>query len=266
MNRSYFEQLCRSAAKAVYVGDQTVLVCALGHSPLYVPAEDHSLSQWLILTGYWESWVTLAVMEHVKPGSYCLDLGANFGYYTLVLAKNAGRAGRVVAVEPLPRLTALLRRTIAANEFDSFVTVLEAAAWDADGEQLTITVPASMKLGGSSVLGRPGDHRQSILCTSVTVDTITRDWPRLDFVKMDCEGSEQHIWNGMQQAIRKFKPTILMEFTPGAYLDPSSFLAAIRQAGYRLAVVNSSGQIVPVTETEVLGGEDGFHMLWLEST
>jgi predicted RNA methylase len=49
------------------------------------------------------------ILHHVREGDVCVDLGANVGYFTLLLARAAGRGGKVVAIEAAPRNVRRLR-------------------------------------------------------------------------------------------------------------------------------------------------------------
>src|SRR5258706_12505611 len=62
----------------------------------------------------------LAYLEKVlSPGKIFIDVGANFGVYTLVASKLAGAAGRVIAIEPTPQSFARFRQNIALNQFSN---------------------------------------------------------------------------------------------------------------------------------------------------
>src|SRR5208337_857429 len=70
---------------------------------------------------------TLAVARHVRQGYCCVDVGANCGYYTLLLASLIGPEGRVWACEPIPSMVPLLRQSVQLNGFESRVEVVETA-------------------------------------------------------------------------------------------------------------------------------------------
>src|SRR5258706_15783582 len=60
----------------------------------------------------------LAYLEKVlSPGKIFIDVGANFGVYTLVASKLAGAAGRVIPIEPTAQAFSVLRQNIALNHF-----------------------------------------------------------------------------------------------------------------------------------------------------
>ena len=82
----------------------------------------------LCLGGHWESWITLAIARLVRPGWRCLDVGANHGYYTLIMADGVGPTGNVLAVEPNRKPARLLPLTLSVNGFSDWVEVVERAA------------------------------------------------------------------------------------------------------------------------------------------
>jgi len=71
------------------------------------------------MDGFWESWITLAVARHLRPGSRRIDVGANCGYFTALFASLVGSAGRVWAWEPNPDLARDLRESIRLNGYGS---------------------------------------------------------------------------------------------------------------------------------------------------
>jgi FkbM family methyltransferase len=78
----------------------------------------------LVLDGFWEASGTLALARYIQFGFYCVDVGANRGYYTLLMALACGREGRVLACEPNPLLAeTYLPRNVALNGFQDRVEV-----------------------------------------------------------------------------------------------------------------------------------------------
>ena len=66
----------------------------------------------------WTAWMR----AHVEPGMQVVDVGANVGYYTVLLASLVRPTGRVIACEPDPGNAALLRRSVAENRFSHVAT------------------------------------------------------------------------------------------------------------------------------------------------
>jgi FkbM family methyltransferase len=252
------EALSRQESRTVYLGEQTVLCRVLGKYLMYADAQETGITPHLCMDGYWESWITVALARTLRPGWHCLDVGANHGYYTLIMADAVGREGRVVPVEPTPRLADLLRQTLDVNGFPN-VTVASTAATDRDGERLQLVIPPrrSMNARLSEVAG-PADAVVEV--ESVTVDTLTRDWPRVDLIKIDVEGAEEDVWQGMQRTVAQNGDlVVILELNVDRYEDPRGFLEAIGRAGFRLRYIDFDAEAKDVTIDQLLRrrvGED----------
>lgn len=101
---------------------------------IFVDTRDVSIAPHLLAYGLWEHWVTDAIAPFLG-GSLFVDVGANFGWYT-VFAHYA-EARKIVSVEPNPRLCTLLRQSLAVNGIPA--DVFEVAASDCS-ESLRLTV------------------------------------------------------------------------------------------------------------------------------
>ena len=110
-NEAAIRGLCRNA----YLGDHTSLCRVLGRYKMFVDTRDIGIASHLLLDGFWEMWVTEEMLRHVRQGMTVLDIGANLGYFSLLLADLTGPRGRVIAFEPNPLMSSLARRSIEVN-------------------------------------------------------------------------------------------------------------------------------------------------------
>lgn len=251
-SREAVENFCEQKAQYAYIGDGVGLCRVLGKYMMYVQAADTSVAPHLIMNGYWESWITQALLR-LKPGITCVDIGANHGYFTMVLADLCG--GQVVAFEPQKELANMIRMSADVCGFRDTVRVITGVVGD--------------KVGFANLHKPEGEPENlgAVWCTensagSTMMFTLDGVIPEdVGFIKMDAEGFEPQIWKGMQRHLQS-RPTILMEFTPGRYEDASGFLDEIEKC-YTLREVDDAGNIVPVSREKVLGAS-GFLMLWLE--
>ena len=250
------EAVSRQESRAVYLGEETVLCRVLGKYLMYADAQETGITPHLCMDGYWESWITVALARTLRPGWHCLDIGANHGYYTLIMADAVGQRGRVVPVEPTPRLAELLRQTLDVNGFPS-VTVVQKAASRTDGDTLRLVVPPrrSMNARLSEVAG-PTDAVFDV--ETVTVDALTREWPRVDLIKIDVEGAEEDVWQGMQRTIEQNPGlVVILELNVDRYEDPRTFLEAIERAGFRLRYIDFDAEVKDVTIDQLLRRQVG---------
>jgi hypothetical protein len=108
----------------------TALCRVLGRHKMYVDLRDTGFAPHLMFEGYWEYWITEFIWRNAKPGQVALDVGANHGYYTLLLADLVGPNGKVHAFEPNPRLAELLGQNIALNGYWHVADARAAAVGD----------------------------------------------------------------------------------------------------------------------------------------
>jgi FkbM family methyltransferase len=256
LDRTLLEVTSRQESRSVYLGEQTLLCRVLGKYLMYADAQETGITPHLAMAGYWESWITVALARTLQPGWHCLDVGANHGYFTVVMADAVGAEGRVVPVEPTPRLAELLRETLDVNGFPH-VTVARNAATDTEGQKLQLVVPAKRSLN-ARLSQEAGPTDAVVEVESVTIDGLTRDWPRVDLIKIDVEGAEESVWRGMQRTIANHPDLIvILELNVDRYDDPRGFIALIEEAGFRLRYIDIDAEAKPVSVEELLTRQVG---------
>jgi FkbM family methyltransferase len=254
--RHTLELVSRQESRALYLGDQTVLCRVLGKYLVYVDAQETGITPHLAMDGYWESWITLALARVLRPGWHCLDVGANHGYYTLVMADAVGPEGRVVPVEPTPRLAELLRETLDVNGFPR-VPVVQKAASAGDGDRLQLVIPPHRSLN-ARLSEDAGPNDAVVDVESVTIDALTADWPHVDVIKIDVEGAEEAVWEGMQRTVADNPGlVVILELNVDRYADPRAFLGSIELAGFQLRYIDTDAAAKPVTVDELLSRQVG---------
>jgi FkbM family methyltransferase len=230
----------RRATGCSYLGDGVALCRVLDSFKMFVPTADMSLAPSLMLDGVWEIWVTRAMAERLRPGMAVADIGANLGYFTMLMAERVGAGGRVHAFEPNPALVTLIERSIAANGFGGRVAVDQLALGDEDGREMLLVVPGDYLGGAATWPVQPQDCPGSLPVVTRRLDSIDGA-AELSLIKIDTEGFEEAIWDGMAGLVAGDRlRTVFLEFTAGHYRDPRSFLAKIAAAGFRLSIVDQS--------------------------
>ncbi len=156
-----------------------------------------------------------AIMRAVLPvGGTAIDVGANAGWHTLLMARLVGPQGRVLAVEPNPSVREHLRRNIAINRLGQ-VEVVGSALGEAQGTLNFVAPDAEHPASGSGhVVADDAAPPDAVRVPATTLDSLAAEQrlDRLDLVKIDAEGFEWPILQGAQTSIARFRPYIIFEF------------------------------------------------------
>jgi FkbM family methyltransferase len=208
------------------------------------PAEEASHAGAFLL-GEYEPVTSAVVMALVTDGDTVVDVGAHWGYFTLLAASLCGKCGRVFAFEPHPRNFAVLKKNLEANGLTNVVAVQKAVSSRAGSTKLFQSPSAA---GHSVVSVRPkltwegGSAHESVAVDTVTLDDFFAQGsvePRL--IKMDIEGAEPLALTGMQRLIERHPSLVLiMEFNP-SYLDAQAateFLDQLAGCGLDVAIID----------------------------
>jgi FkbM family methyltransferase len=188
------------------------------------------------------------------PGTIFVDIGANCGYWSAFAASLVGPKGEVHAFEPVPQYFAFVRRLAEINpDFRIFANHI---ACGAQNESLTMTVVTAsaenfdnynVNIGSSSLATGFLDHASGITET-ITVDVIpfddyvrTRnlDLDRIGLIKIDVEGFESAVFDGMQEVLNKSgrKVPLLCEILTDRKrakpLDGRLIIERLEACGYR---------------------------------
>ncbi len=164
---------------------------------------------------WYEPWCTLAVKKLVKPDMCCINIGANQGWFTILLALCAGPKGTVIALEPLPnifiKLDELARYASRINKDIAPIHTYNIGVSDKIEENKQI------HLKGPGFILRPGpapDNTYTELKLNfTTLDTLYSAYnKRLDFLFVDIDGSEVKFLRGAKKTLDKYKPTAIIEF------------------------------------------------------
>lgn len=256
------EALCRARAQPVYVGDNEGLCRILGRYKLYVDSRDRGLCAHLLLDGFWEMGLTMHMARQVRPGMVAVDIGANFGYYTIVLGALVGAGGHVYAIEPAPATAAMLRRSVELNGFDKFTTVIEVAAGASEGTQPFFVPDREPKNAQIVPSAESADTSAGTLhqVTQSSVDALIAG-RRVDFVKIDAEGAEEAIVAGMLATLRRDRPQLVLEFNAARAREPDRLLATLGELYGGLRYLDLHGNVHDTTAPRLL--QERFGIDWL---
>lgn len=151
----------------------------------------------------------------VRPGDYCVDIGAHLGYYTLELSRLVGPGGRVFAVEPMTKIHDTLVKLLNAKGAKN-TTVYQVALGGGQGEWVEMGIPliGNMKRHGYARVKESSAHlefAESERVKNMSGDALFLQEPRIDFIKCDVEGLEVPVFSSMTEVLRTHHPILLCE-------------------------------------------------------
>jgi FkbM family methyltransferase len=181
------------------------------------------------------------IMRTVLPrDGVAIDVGANVGWHTLLMARLVGPRGRILAVEANPSVCERLLRNVRLNRLGQIEVVACAAA--ESKRILEFFGPGADERGSASghVVADAEEKAGTIRVETCTLDAIVleRQIDRIDLLKIDVEGFEWPVLQGAERIIERFRPYILFEFDQ-AYAPRGGGSAGLladffRRHGYRL--------------------------------
>lgn len=245
----------------VYLGDYRALALTQFESKIFVDTRDVSIAPHLLAAGMWEHWIT-NVMGPILRGSVFVDVGANFGWYSLWAAKNEAR--KIVAMEPNPRLFELLSQTMLVNGIDC-----ELHRWAAGEETAEIELQVDwMRVGGATLLDRRRtmegwekllpEVEEKIPVSVVPLDGVMGELferePQLRttsmVLKVDVEGFEPRVVLGAQTLLKEHPScTAFVEYhsDPKGDCKLREMLDFFDAAKYQMGHVKHDAQVVRIS-------------------
>ena len=184
----------------------------------------------------YESRETEFVENVLRPGWCVVDVGANFGYYSLLAAQKVGPSGTVCAFEPSSPVFEQLATNLRLNSLP-WVHPIQCALGDAEGSSfMPIPERWNQQLQG---VGARGDARSEHIRVT-TLDRFVQEHacPKIDLIKADIEGYEPFLLRGATGVIREFSPILILELNPVCLqrfgFTTEDFIAQIKSYGYTI--------------------------------
>lgn len=197
-------------------------------------------------TQYYEPITTLLARELVGTDATLLDIGANIGFYSLVLS-TCRRGLKVIAFEPNPKNFRLLQRNVTLNGLQDRICCEPVALSDADG-------PALLHLSASDMSASlESDFEATLQTVSVCATQLdnylsSHPTPGRLVIKVDVEGHETAFFNGARRTLQACRPDIISEVTRSQDEEVTDFL---KQIGYRFYQITDEG-LLPSGELKLV--------------
>jgi FkbM family methyltransferase len=177
------------------------------------------------------------LQQMLQPGDVFFDVGANFGYYSIVLAARLNKQCTIHAFEPNPPTLARLRHHVEINGLEDVVQLHDFALSDQAG-----TAALASKENNSGATNVVAADADSTLVRITTLDAFCDEQrlTRLDAMKIDVEGFEERVLLGGRQTLSRWRPMLLLELEPARLHDKQTSVERVvrllQELGYALFV------------------------------
>lgn len=200
---------------------------------------DRSLTPDLALDGVYDPAFVRFLERNVGAGSAAVDVGANVGVFAVRLAQLVGPSGSVLALEADPDIHAVLQENLDLNYVSGWARAVAVAAYSSTTD---LTFHRTSRFRGNGSLREKGavyqagcrtDVCSTIVVEAVRLDDLLSDADHVSLVKVDVEGAERHVLEGLSGTIADGRvDTVAIEFVRAGFGEEWEPLCALL-AGYR---------------------------------
>tara|TARA_Y100000590_G_scaffold444358_1_gene575004 strand:+ start:329 stop:1291 length:963 start_codon:yes stop_codon:yes gene_type:complete len=172
---------------------------------LYLRLSDPGLSRDLAIRGTREEQLKFIIDKEVASGNVILDVGANIGYYSIMLANIVGSNGKIYALEPEPTNYQTLEKNITLNKLENIIEPYQMGASDTNLPKFLYRSKYSNMhsfiLPENDIIDIKNPKSQIEIKMTNLSDFISNKEP-IDMLRMDIEGYEVEVLLGLQDAIK----------------------------------------------------------------
>jgi FkbM family methyltransferase len=231
-----------------------IILLDIQGNKLYVDSRDTGVTPFLLEWGLYEKFETELFKKLIKKRMVVVDIGANIGYYTLLAARFVGEEGKVFAFEPDPYNYSLLCRNIEVNGYRNVIPVRKAVFSKSGKMKLFLD---KSNLGGHSLSEANVNKVDSIMTEVTSLDDYFKNTDyKIDVIKMDVQGSEMGVLEGMTNVINQNDNLkIITEFWPlglrNSGSSPTDFVNKLIEYGFTLYQIGR--HVEPLDVNHLLG-------------
>jgi FkbM family methyltransferase len=177
-----------------------------------------SFLEWYIFFyGAFRPEVSKLINRMLRPGQVAIDIGANVGMHSVIMANRVGPTGRVVVFEPDPHPMGRLRQNMALNGIDWVTTVEAAISARSEVRRFFLHDDSIGNFANASlVAANVGKDTPSVEMQVFGLDEWLKDnpLPRVDLIKLLAQGEEFNALQGMRELIARDRPKIFFLYEP----------------------------------------------------
>jgi FkbM family methyltransferase len=206
----------------------------------------------VVSEGVYEPELAAVCVARLDPNRDAIDVGANAGFYTNLMARQLRRGRRVLAIEPTPNALDKLHSNVIRNDIGAQTLVFEGIASDRECTRSLHTVLGKEEYSSIGTLAHPSIvNEQSVTrdVQSTTIDALVqRHGLDPGFIKIDVEGAEHEVLRGAEATLLTHRPVVLSELSARLLAhngtSASEVIQYMQHLGYRVTdPLNPGGRL-----------------------
>ena len=216
---------------------------------LWIHPNDEILSRSIVYDKIWEPETTKLIKNIIHEGDVGIDLGANIGYFTMLMANLVGTSGKIFSFEPEPQNFEILQKNIKQNHLKN-VVANQSAIGDINGKiklYLSNTNAGWHKVFPKQFI----DYEVSDKNIDVKICSLDKEFidKKIDFIKMDIEGYEWNAIKGGKKILQeKHDVKLIFEFLPMALrannVKPDTVLTYLLDIGFHIYAIDENMRLL----------------------
>ena len=212
---------------------------------MYLDVQDKGLSRSLFLFRTREVDHKVMLEKLIRPDMRIFDIGGNIGYYPLMELGLLDGTGQIVIVEPSADNVKLLKRNLELNGYMDIPVIEAAISNDVGLKQFHLSSQSNLGTFHPQGTGSETLTGEKIKVKTLTIPILAEKYGAPDLIRMDVEGHEVEVIEGMLNDIKagKYAPSIIFETHLTRYGKDHDFVPVLEclfSLGYRVTELSSS--------------------------
>ena len=226
--------------------------CKLKEMNFWYQSNDRVIGQRIALDKF-EKYETALMESQINKDGVFVDVGANIGYYTLLMAKICKK---VYAIEPDAECFEILKKNIEENKLKN-VMLLNIAA--SNKKEKKYLVKDKNNQGNSRI-----DDKNGEIVLMDTLDNILKNEQKISLIKIDTQGWEAQVIEGAKKILKRDEPTLFLEYTPSEYMN-NKMINFLKKTYRNIWSINDFAEVPwPIFKGIKIKGKNGYADLFLK--